>query len=102
MSKRKAKAMERVNSIGGTEIRRLRGDIVTENVEVVNEGGTRTVLYNMDKVQGQLKRMFNRGQICAHQYRAGERFAYDCEMAQVSMKSCLNVGVGGGEAGPVG
>lgn len=81
----------RLNSIGATEIRRLRGEVVTENHEVMNGDGTRTVLYNIDRVQNQMQRLRRRGFICLHQCQAGERFAADYELSQVEMKSCLNV-----------
>jgi hypothetical protein len=80
---------QRLNSIGATDVRRQRGEIITENVEVVHETGVRQVLYNVDRVQDYLARYAGQGHISDLQKRAGQRYARDCEACHIGVKSQL-------------
>lgn len=80
---------QRLNSIGATDVRRARGEIVTENVEIQNEDGRRVVLHNVDRVQDYLARYAGQGHITDVQKRAGQRYARDCEACHLGVKSQL-------------
>jgi hypothetical protein len=101
MARRKRKPMmkaQRLNSIGATDIRRARGDVITENVEVVHETGIRQVLYNVDRVQDFVTRYWRQGAINDRQWKAGRTFARDAETALVGVPSQLGRdGTGGGD-----
>jgi hypothetical protein len=90
MARRKGKRamqVQRLNSIGATDIRRQRGEVVTEDVEVF-DAGRRTVL-RVDRVQDYLVRYAGQRHISDTQRRAGQRYARDCEACHLGVKSQL-------------
>lgn len=89
---------QRLNSIGATDIRRARGEIVTEDVEVQGEDGRRIVLHNVDRVQDYITRYWRQGALDDRQWKAGRSFARDAETALVGVPSQLGRdGSGGGD-----
>jgi hypothetical protein len=79
---------QRLNSIGATDIRRERGDVITEDVEIQSEDGRRIVLHNVDRVQDYLARYAGQGHIDGAE-GAGQRYAKDCEACHIGVKSQL-------------
>jgi len=89
---------QRLNSIGATDVRRARGEVVTEDVEVQNEDGRRIVLHNVDRVQDFITRYWKQGALDDRQWKAGRTFARDAETAMVGVPSQLGRdGSGGGD-----
>lgn len=103
MARRKGKrsmraSAQRLNSIGATDIRRQRGEVVTENVEVQGEDGRRVVLHNVDRVQDYVTRYWRQGALNDDQWKAGRRFAHECEASLVGVRSQLGKGSGSDDA----
>lgn len=88
---------QRLNSIGGTDIRHARGEIATENLKYQREDGEYSIIRNVDRVQDYLGRYCGQGHISPMQRRAGEKFTQDCDGATVGVWSQLGRAVGGGE-----
>lgn len=79
----------RFNNLGATDIRRERGDIVTENVRYEREDGMHVVIGNVDRVQDYLGRYSGQGHISPLQRMAGDRLAGHCNGAFVGVPSQL-------------
>jgi hypothetical protein len=95
--KRSVKATaQRLNSIGATDIRRQRGEVVTEEVKYEIAPEQFVVLRNIDRVQDFIQRYAKRGEITKRQESAGNRFAKDAEGAGIWPKNSM-AGSGGGD-----
>ncbi len=82
---------QRLNSIGATDIRRERGEIVTEDVRYEREDkpGQYVIVGNVDRVQDYLGRYQGQGHISPLQWKAGHMLAKHCNGAEVGVPSQL-------------
>jgi hypothetical protein len=98
-SKREKKPMAKAQrlSIGATDVRRDRGDVITQDMPVINASGLVVGMVKVDRVQDYLGRYAGQGHISPLQRAAGEKFADDCAGAEVGVSSQLGMRPGGGE-----
>jgi hypothetical protein len=87
---------QRLNSIGATDIRRQRGEVVTEEVQYERDDGTKVAIRNVDRVQDFFSRYEARGELNSRQAKAGKRFMRDAEGSGIWPKSSMS-GSGGGD-----
>jgi hypothetical protein len=88
---RRSAQLEKLGFEGATLVRRMRGEVRTEQYSVVNNLGQIVETGKRQRVtHALLSRYCRRGEISKAQFLAGERLAADAAHTEVSVKSLLN------------